>query len=50
MASAGRKARQAAYRHSAEGKLARKMYLQQPEVKARMAVRRQMKQKQKRGY
>jgi hypothetical protein len=50
MASAGNKARQAAYRHSAAGKLARKMYLMQPEVKMKMKVRREMKQKMKRGY
>jgi hypothetical protein len=47
---AANKAKQSAYRHSAAGKLARKMYLMQPEVKYRMKIRRAMKQKAKRGY
>jgi hypothetical protein len=50
MASAGKKQKQAEYRHSDAGRLARRMYNMQPEVKMKVKMRRQAKQKMKRGY
>ena len=44
------RAKQAAYRQSDKGRMARKMYLMQPEVQAKMAARREIKKKMKRGY
>ena len=50
MGKPSNKMKQAAYRHSDAGKLARKMYLMQPEVKLRMSLRRAAKKKMKGGY
>lgn len=44
------RAKQAAYRQSDAGKMARRMYLMRPEVKAKMSIRRAIKRKMKRGY
>lgn len=44
------RAKAQAYRQSDKGRQARRMYLAQPEVKARMSVRRAVKRKLKKGY
>lgn len=43
------KARRTAYRQSDAGRFARKMYLMQPDVQARMALRRKIKKHLKGG-
>ena len=43
------RAREKAYRSSDAGRLARRMYLLQPEVKMKMKLRRQIKRKLKMG-
>lgn len=44
------KAKQSEYRHSEKGRMARKMRMMDPEVKAKMRMHRNMKRKMKRGF